>query len=437
MNKFVASVGLAALGVASAQAQVAGLTPTMTKPWSVSATLRGFYDDNLNGASNPTQDTFGFEVSPAVGWQFACPQTHVSVGMVYAFKWYDHIPANQSQPYDQTYALNLALEHAFSERQQLVVGDSFVIGQEPDFLRADNSMATFQRIPGSNIRNYGSIAFKEQFTRLFGIEVGYNNAFYDYADTGGDATSPSSSGLLNRLEHTIHLDTRWVLQPETVGVFGYQFRWVDYTATGPNSEIGFTADTTDFPDNIVHSPNRNYREHYAYVGVDHTFRPDLVASARVGAQFLDFYNDPTGTGNGWGPYGMLNITWLYAPDSRFVLGVSHDINSTDIGGAPSISTANNTFTTSQETTVVFASVNHRITAKLRGSLIGQFQNTTFVGGEVNSESEQFYLLGLNLNYQFTQHLSGEIGYNYDKLESQIPGRSFDRNRVYIGVTAGY
>src|ERR1051326_805398 len=185
MNKIVASVGLAALGVASAEGQVvSGQTPALPQRWSANVTLRGFYDDNLNTVPNGSekQDVFGFEVSPSVNWQWApSPQTHFLIGYLYSFKYYDHTPNDQSQRYDQSHALTLALEHAFSERQQLVLGDSFVIGQEPDFLRAGNSMATFQRISGNNIRNYGSIAFKEQFSRLFGIEVGYNNAYYDYA----------------------------------------------------------------------------------------------------------------------------------------------------------------------------------------------------------------------------------------------------------------
>jgi hypothetical protein len=434
MNKLVASVGLAALGVSSVQAASPGQTP-MTKPWSVSATLRGFYDDNFNTApdnSGLRQDVFGYEVSPAVRLEWAWPQTHVALGYIYSFKYYDHTPIDQTEKYDQTHSFNAALEHAFSERHQLVMGDSFVIGQEPDFLRAGNSLATFQRLSGDNMRNYGSIAFKEQFTRLFGIEVGYNNAFYDYDQEGGDATAPSASGTLDRLEHTIHLDARWTLQPETIGIFGYQFRWADYTA---DEEIALTADPR-LP--TVFSDNRNYRQHYIYIGADHTFRPDLSGSLRVGARYIEFYNDPTGSGDGWNPFAQLSFAWTYAPDSRFELGVTHDRSATDItGGTANQDNGISSFTASQETTVVYASVNHRITAKLRGSVTAQFQNGTFKGGVNDDQSERDFLVGLNLNYQFTPHLSSEIGYNYDKLDSEVAGRSFDRNRVYIGVTAGY
>ena len=78
-----------------------------------------------------------------------------------------------------------------------------------DVLRAGNSFATFQRVSGDNIRNYGRISAVGQITRLFGIEVGYANAYYNYDDTDGTAASPSIGGLLNRMEHTVTLDTRW------------------------------------------------------------------------------------------------------------------------------------------------------------------------------------------------------------------------------------
>jgi uncharacterized protein (PEP-CTERM system associated) len=155
---------------------------------------------------------------------------------------------------------------------------------------------------------------------------------------------------------------------------------------------------------------------------------------RAGAHFIDYYNDPFSSGSGAGPYAQLTIDWMYAQDSRIEFGITHDISATDVTG---IGAGSSSFTTSQETTVVYGSINHRFTPRLRGSITAQFQNGTFNGGTANNQTEQDYLVGLNLNYQFTPHWSSEIGYNYDKLQSDIAGRSFDRNRVYIGVTAGY
>ena len=76
MNRIIASVGLVALGAASVQAQ-SSMTGPAAKWWNVQATVRGFYDDNLNttpdhqGQNNPNPvkkvHAWGGEISPKVG----------------------------------------------------------------------------------------------------------------------------------------------------------------------------------------------------------------------------------------------------------------------------------------------------------------------------------------------------------------------------------
>jgi hypothetical protein len=416
MKKIVASVGLVALGATGLySAPIPGLTEEGGKNWTASATLRGFYDDNLNTVSGPDkQDTFGIEISPSVSAGFRWPQTTLSLAYVFSFKYYDHKPIDSSTKYDQSHIFNAVLDHAFSERYKLNARESFVIGQEPDILRVGNAMETFQRISGDNIRNDAAIDFDAQLTRLFGFEIGYENSFWDYAQHGtgtpADALDPSPSGLLDRVENSVHLDSRWFICPETVGIFGYRFRDVDYTG---NEDIGVRNDLTP-----VRSDNRNFRQHSLYVGAEQTFRPDLTGAARVGASYIDYYNDPTDSGSGWTPYAMANLRYTYQPQSFLEVGLSQDVNATDVAQA----VGSDRFTQSEESTV-FAS--HQ----------GQFQYSSITGD--SSLTEKDYQIGLNLTYQFTPHFSTEVGYNYDKLESDIPGRTFDRNRVYIGVTGSY
>ncbi|HSU53894.1 MAG TPA: outer membrane beta-barrel protein, partial [Candidatus Dormibacteraeota bacterium] len=394
MNKIVASVGLAALGASGLQAaSVPGITEdSPNKPWTVSVALRGFYDDNIDTAPNSqARDSFGFEVSPSAALAMTWPQTKLSAGYTYSFKYYDRKPIGNTENYDQTHNLNLALDHNFSERFKGGVSDSFVIGQEPDVLRSGNIFETFQRISGNNIRNYGSIYFQAQITPLFGVKVSYGNAYFDYSSDQGSLGNPSLSGLLDRIEHTPSLDTLWTITPETVGVFGYQYRETDYTA---NEELTIVEHNGEF--STVRSQDRNFREHYLYVGLDHSFAPNLTGSVRVGGRYVEYYNDPTGSGDGWGPYAMANLRWTYMPKSYVELGVSHDISATDVarGGVGS-------FTTSTESTVVYGSVNHQFTPKLHGSLLGEFQDSVFQGGDIDSSAEYYYLLGLNFTYQFT------------------------------------
>lgn len=440
MKKIVASVGLVALGASTLQA--ASFLTDSGKPWSVSATLRGFYDDNINAAPDDanlgkySRESVGFEVSPSVMFTWPIDQTTLNLGYTYSYKYYDKQLAGSGGHDDNSHTFNLALDHAFNERYQLNVTDSFVLGQEPDLLRTGNAMTTFQRVPGDNIRNYGSVKFTGQATRLFGYSLGYANSFYKYQDTGArdDGTGntlASLAGLLNRLEHVVPLDTRWQMSPTTVGIFGYQYREVDYTASeaigGPLPPV---------PGMTVYSDNRDSRTHYLYVGGDHTFNPSLSGALRVGAQYTDYFNDPN-TDTQWSPYFLASIRYTYLPESYFEVGATHDRNATDVLGIDYTGGKAN-ITMDQESTIVYASVNHRITPKLYGSVLGQYQHSEFYGGSFDSETEDYYMAGLNFEYRFTPNFSAQAGYNYDLLDSNLGDvRNMHRNRVYIGLTARY
>jgi hypothetical protein len=286
------------------------------------------------------------------------------------------------------------------------------MGQEPDMLRAGNSFATFQRVDGDNKRNFGTIDFDAQLTKLFGMQVGYANAWYSYEDDVYAST-------LDRLEHNIHLDGRWTLSPETVGLVGYAFAETDYTA---DDFLG-----TDVDGDLIYSDTRNVRAHYMYLGADHTFNPDLVGSLRAGARYSDYYNDDQ---TSWSPFVRGSARWKYGPQDFIDFGFSYDRSATDIA------LYQDTLTLDANTATVFGSINHYFTPALLGTVLGQFQNQTFNGGTADGQSEQIYLAGVQLQYFFNPYFSGQVGYNFDRFDSDL-GRSFTRNRVYMGVTARY
>jgi len=89
MKKFFASAGLVTVGAVSLQAAYTpGLTPMeTTKPWSLAATLRGFYDDNYNNApSDIRKGSAGFEISPAARLNFTMEQNYVGLSYIYSLK---------------------------------------------------------------------------------------------------------------------------------------------------------------------------------------------------------------------------------------------------------------------------------------------------------------------------------------------------------------
>ena len=440
MKTIVASVGLVALGASSLQAMDAGMLSDTGRFWSVSATLRGFYDDNINtipsNASLPpgsSRASAGFEVSPAIFLSFPLEQTSIGLSYVYDFKYYDNKPQGQTENYDMTHVFNAAVNHAFNERYQVSVKDSFAIGQEPDILRAGNTYNTFQRIPGDNLRNYGVIDFSAQITPLFGADVGYGNTLFNYQAnqwTVGSfgEISASNAGLMNTMDQTIHLDGRMQIQPQTIGVLGYQFRSMDYTANQP---IG---GNINYPSTITMSDARNVYAHYGYAGLDHNFRPDLTGSFRAGASYNDYYNNPGQSQNNWAPYAMVSLRYTYNPGSYLEAGFTYDFTT---GNTFSQNITGNNITMGAYAASLYGSLHHQITSKLAGSLMLQYQNDQYYGGTLNNESQNYFLVYVGLEYQFTRYFSAQVGYDYDHAWGDLPNSKYDRNRVYIGVTASY
>jgi len=82
----------------------------MPKPWSVSATLRGFYDDNFNTVPNNStttrQSLLALKSSPAIALQWPPPKTHASLGYLYSLSITTNRPAGNSDKYEPTHSLS-------------------------------------------------------------------------------------------------------------------------------------------------------------------------------------------------------------------------------------------------------------------------------------------------------------------------------------------
>ena len=431
MKRIAASVGLVALGVSTLHT-AQGSDMQDSKPWSIGVSLRGFYDDNVNGTKHDKVHSTGFEISPTVGIGMSSDQTSADMSYTYSGKYYDKRPGATSDHWDHTHIFTAGLDHRFNPRNSIALKDSFVIGQEPDVLRVLNMpTATFQRLDGDNIRNYGSIVFNTEVTELLGFELGYDNTYFNYDDDdetidGFGNVLASNSGLLDRMEHRIHIDSRWHFRPETVGILGYQFAQIDYTGDELVTGNIFTG--------TVESDDRDYRTHSVYLGIEHSFNPALLGSLKLGGQYADYYGNSDGD-NDLTPYVMGSLSYAYAEECSARLGIQHILSAADL-----IGTSTTDFVQNAESTTVYGSIIHRILPKLYGTLLGTYQHSTYNGGGpgIDDESDDFLQVGVDLSYRFNPHLSAHAGYNYDQLNSGVTVREdFSRNRFYVGLTAQY
>jgi hypothetical protein len=429
MKMIIASASLAALGVVGLQAAYApGLSANeQAKPWSVSATLRGFYDDNI--ATSPNQfaiNSFGLEFVPGVSYYMPMDQTLFAASAKYGLKYYSDRPGNKV---DQSVIADVKLDHAFSETSKLTLTDSFVLSQEPEVLYP-GLYATKMRLNEDAMRNIFNILYSGKFSDQFGFEAGYNFAWYDYSEN-------YYAWSLDRFEHLPHIDFRWQVMPELVSLIGYQFGYVDHTYGGTYGSVNPAYAGTSMAN--LKSSSRDEYSHYIYLGADYSFSTKFSTAIRLGGQFTTWPNvddAPTTTqvsDSSPIPYADASATYTYLEGSFVQLGVKHTRVQTDL------------LALDQEATILYGVINHKFTPNITANLIGQYQRgdfyqlyTTGMGGQVsNSFADNFFVLGFNTTYQFNQYLAAEVGYNFDRLDSDIQGSSYTRNRVYIGLKATY
>jgi hypothetical protein len=74
---------------------------------------------------------------------------------------------------------------------------------------------------------------------------------------------------------------------------------------------------------------------------------------------------------------------------------------------------------------------------LSADLIARVQYSTYNAGAAANADTTDYGLGLNVTYLINNHISVDAGYNYDDVESDLAGYGYNRNRVYLGLTATY
>jgi Putative beta-barrel porin 2 len=420
MKKFIASASLVAVGATGLHGAYApGLTRTQTsKPWSVSGAIRGFYDDNYTtrpSNSPDKKDSFGFEIVPSVSVNLPLEQTYLGASYTFSMKYYEDRDKNNA---DYTHDFELDFDHRFNERSNIKLSDTFVYADEPELV--DPNLGAPLRENATGFRNVARSDYEAMVTERAGFGVGYQNSWYDYDQSG----TASRSALLDRVEQLIHLDGRYQIREHVIGVLGYQLGLANYTA----DELLFVDPDGPGPIKPEKSDYRDSTSHYFYLGADANLTSQLSASGRIGVQYADFYNANESSVS---PYVDLAATYTYLPGSYFRLGIGHFRNATDASGSVG------DVTIDQESTRVYGLINHKITPRVTGNLLAQFQHSTFSNGQFDGDADDSFLVGVNLDYEINQHLTAEAGYNFDRLDSDLPDRSFTRNRVFVGLRATY
>jgi hypothetical protein len=443
MKKIFVSAGLVAIGAGTLHAATYAPDLSATdasKIWSLSGTLRGFYDDNYTtGTGSGKRASLGFEFSPGLSLIVPLQQTEIGLRYTYGLYYYQDRENHGQNPIDQSHQADLWIDHAFTERLEAKVQDTFIVSQDPQLTTSGTSFPF--RVEGNNIDNVGIISLHAELTMLLSTDLGYQNNYISYQNRGATTATlltqgASLAGLLDQDDHLIYVNLNYEYLPNLSFLIGYQFGLNEYIGGEP---IGISpiAVLEDNPNPFFYSDNLNSYSHYVYAGAQYSFNENLSATVQVGVQYTANDNLPSfdsQSQDSFSPYVQGAVTYTYVPGSYVQVGLTQSQNSSDTA---SVNQSNGSLTTYEESTVIYGSINHQITPFLLGSATARYQYSTWHGGADDGGSQSLYDLGLNFSYTINPHLSAEVGYNFDYFDGGQLISSYHRNREYIGVTATY
>ena len=401
MNKRIVTLGVAAIGVAGVQAADAG------KVWEVTASLRGFYDDNYTTSPDElAEESWGIEVSPGINFTLGeGTDMEFSAGYAFGMRYYED---RESDNEDYGHELGISLDKKFSDTSVLLLSNGLVVAQEPEILNGGTPL----RIEGDNLRNTFAARYRRILSGSTGVDIGYGNSIFDYEEE-------YHSALLDRSYNEVSLDVFYGMA-ETEYYAGYRY-----------SSTDFEGDVLQVPGLVFNPAARSNHAHAGYVGARHQLDKNILANVRAGVQNVDYYDFDLMPGlipeDESSPYVDARMEWEYAEGSKLVAGPTLARGATDLQAAD------------QEISSFYAQLLHKISGRVHGTLTGRFQDAEISGGgeKLDGKEESLLLLGASLTYAVADNIWAEVSYNYDELDSDVPHRSFERNYLSVGIGTTY
>jgi hypothetical protein len=468
MKRVIPAASLLTLGVASVLVpSPAAAEEGQERSWKLSASLSGFYDDNIYSRSafsslgtSAKVGSFGLEFSPGVTLKArVADSTDVTFKYQYTLDYYDRA----FEHYTHTHRATLDVKHSFNDNVSATLSDSFYFIQAPSQFAQTAQGTDIFRATGDNYRNIGSIGLAAQLAPLWFVDVNYQNSIYRYQDASYRISQ-------DRIEHLPGVDLRYQASPNNSISLNYQYGIVDFDNANPvaptlgTNAPAFKAASLDYLAR-QNSKARNHTVHNIFLGLDSNISPTIQTSLRGGVQIFE-YDSIVGapSNNDITPYVDASISWDFAKGATVTVGVTHKWANNDIiGNIPTLPVRGS------EVTVAYGSLKYLFTPKVVGSVFANYQHGTYIGGGdrgtmyksplvvdstgaetpfagLDGASEDFFSVGGRLQYNFSTWLGVYGSYRFTRLRSDINstagygfynGRDFSDNRVDVGVIATY
>lgn len=362
------------------------------KPFTVSAGLRGEYDDNIFTANNNRQSSWKTIVDPSVLYELKLDQTTFSARYTFSATYFTDRPGDD---FDLGHDFLARVTHQFTPKFDVDFQNRLNYAQESQI----GAGAVVQRRLGDRFQNELSLSGTYKWTERFSTVNTYQNNWVHYEGR-------ALGRVNNYMEHVASQDLRFAVLPTTTAVGTFTFNAVDYETI-----------------------RRDQQAYIFTVGADHYLTPVWLLSGRVGVQYRTYdnsiFSDQTS------PYASLDSIWNYSNRSSVRLGYLHNTSLTDNPGFSSI-----------DTDQISAGITHYLTPKffVGGSIIyviGRYEgNESFIANQGNANEDTAYFQ-LTAGYEFSNYLSALAGYRHTMVSSDFAGRDYDRNQVWFGIRGTY
>ncbi|WP_367870164.1 hypothetical protein [Luteolibacter sp. Populi] len=374
---------------------------SMPLKWTAGINLT--WDDNVNPtAVGAGADDDAVSTNPYVGLSLVSitPQTtwdvYARVGAIYYF---DEPKALGSEDLYGQFRAGVNFTHRVSERLRFSSRNHISYELEPDYAYG---YATSRQV-GEYLYWQTDNSVGYRWTERLATYTGFTLSELDY-----DSTVPNA----DRFTWTVYNQFRYQLTPQTVLTADYRY--------SETSGDGVASDSTN---------------HYLLAGVEHRFSPNTIMIARVGAQFREV--DSINGDNTTDPYAELMFNTRVNEAFMIRSFLRYGIEDYDTV----VSTPFLTEFDSRKTLRIGLSGDYAISQKLSvfggvDYIMSDFEDGRLVGTGLaagGSPSEDLVNAYIGLSLKFTQNFSGDISYNYTDSSSDLPFRSYDRNRVNVGV----
>ena len=369
--------------------------------WSVGT--NAIWDDNTTpSVAGPADQTFS--LNPYVGLEFSsiAPQTtwdvYAKLGVLYYLD--PPVASGSKDTYSQMRA-GLNLNHSFDERLRLTSTNFISYELEPDYSRG---VAT-TRQSGESLFWDVDNALGYRWTERTATYTGLKLTTFDVPD------SPNS----DRFTWTAYNQFRYVISPQTTGLVSV--RYAQTTAAEQAS------DSTD---------------KFLLLGAEHRFSANTIVICNAGAQFREM----AATNGKSSSNPFLELTLRSQINTQFSVSafVRYGAEVYDtVVSLPQLTEYD-----SRLTLRIGTAATYQISEKLSlfsgiDVISSSFENGREISTGVSQvdQSETMINASIGTSLELTEYLDATLSYNFTHVDSDLPDRSYDRNRISVGLQADF